>query len=92
MSEQIAKQTARTGSGKQLNQEWGIGAAQAFYHNAGTWFTLPAKFPLALCDKHGYVVFRSSHELNATPGVRITSSIRVKAGIKTLPGYKRMRD
>jgi hypothetical protein len=91
MSEQTAKQTVPT-SGKELNQEWGIGAAQAYYHEAGTWFTLPTKFPSALCDKHGYVVFHSSHELHATPGVRTTSSIRVQAGIKTLPGYKRMRD
>lgn len=46
-------------SGKKLNDEWGVGAAHALYREDGTWYHVLEKFPGALFDAHGYVLFET---------------------------------
>ena len=48
--------------GRHRNEEWRIGAVQAFYHCEGTWFNRLKPFPGALCDPNGYVRFETEAE------------------------------
>ena len=85
------KPPRRSGSGLQLNKEWSIGAAQAYYHKGGTWFNLIDTYPAALCDQNGYVFFRNRQELMKHAAIKIGSNIWVHDGISKLPGYVRKR-
>lgn len=81
----------RTGSGSQLNDRWQIGAAHALYHKGGTWFNLLERFPGALCDPHGYVLFASKEEYKTSPYLKIGRRINVPGGISKLSSYIRMK-
>jgi hypothetical protein len=58
-------QNARSGSGRALNQEWSVGAQHALYHRKGIWFHLLERFPGALFDENGYVLFETKEQSNA---------------------------
>ena len=49
----------RTNSGAQLQKDWQIPAKQVRYHKDGVWFMPLDRFPSALCDPNGYVLFAS---------------------------------
>jgi len=48
--------------GEHLRQEHDIPAFQVYYHLEGTFFMPLHKFPGALADKHGYVIFATEEE------------------------------
>lgn len=77
----------RTNSGKRLNEQWSIGAAHALYHREGKWFNLLERFPGALCDTKGYVLFASRSEYENSPDVKIGQQTNVPGGISKLSGY-----
>ena len=54
--------TSRTGTGEEYNRKWGIGAKQARYHKDGHFYGLLERFPAALCDPQGYVLFQTKEE------------------------------
>lgn len=81
-------------TGKALNKEWGIGAQHALYREDGLWYHVLRQFPAALCDAHGYIVFRSEDEYKHSPGVSVGETknwTHVAGGIATLPGYVRVK-
>ena len=81
-------------TGLELNQKWAIGALHALYRKDGTWYHRLERFPGALCDKNGYVLFKTPYDLETCPGVSIGKEknwMSVPAGIATLSGYKRGR-
>jgi hypothetical protein len=80
----------RTGSGRQLNRKWSIGAAHVLYHKDGTWYHVLERFPGALCDPHGYVLFQDKLQYTNSPHLRIGARTAVPAGIKNMPNYVRM--
>jgi hypothetical protein len=80
----------RTGSGRKLNEAWGIGAAHALYHKDGTWFNVLEKFPGALCDPKGYALFATKYEYEHSPQVKVGQQTNVPGGIQTLSNYVRM--
>jgi 5-methylcytosine-specific restriction enzyme A len=80
----------RTGSGRQLNLKWSIGAQHVLYHKDGTWFHVLERFPAAFCDPHGYVLFFNKEQYLNSPHLRIGVRTAVPAGISQLPGYVRM--
>lgn len=80
----------RTGSGRELNRKWNIGAAHVLYHKDGTWFHVLERFPGALCDPHGYVLFSDKDQYIKAPQLKIGVRTAVPAGINQLPGYVRM--
>jgi len=82
---------SHTNSGRRLNDEWQIGAAHALYHKDGTWFNVLERFPGALCDPNGYVVFRTEDQFLKCPNLRIGKRLTVPSGISQLPGYIRVR-
>jgi hypothetical protein len=77
--------------GSRKNEEWEIGAAQAFYSESGTWFHRPVNFPAALCDPNGFVRFESESDYLSCPDIKVGKETNVRRGICKLPGYVQMR-
>lgn len=76
--------------GRRLNREWKVGAQHALYREDGTWYHLLERFPGALFDAHGYVVFESKSALMSCPGILVGEAknwINFSEGIAKLPGY-----
>lgn len=82
-------------TGRALNREWGVNAAHALYREDGTWYHKLERFPGALFDANGYVVFDSPQHLAACSGILIGQGdknwLNVPDGIAGLPGYVRKR-
>lgn len=76
-----------------LNEAWGVGAAQVRYSDDGHWYATLARFPAALFDAHGYVLFATEDEYRNSPHIEIGKQISVpKPGISAVPGYVRIAD
>ena len=80
----------RTNSGARLQKDWQIPAKQARYHKDGVWFMPLEKFPGALCDPDGYVVFATQREYDTSQHLSIGNRVNVKAGVSRIPGYVRV--
>ena len=85
--------TSRTGTGEEYNRKWGIGAKQARYHKDGHFYGLLERFPAALCDPQGYVLFQTKEEYQRLDPDYLGLSekkcnVRDRAaGISGIPGY-----
>jgi len=77
--------------GTQLAAEEGLPVHQAYYHHEGTWYQRITRFPAALFDREGYVVFRSEDAYLKLPGVNVTQKTHIPKGLPSLPGYTRMK-
>src|SRR2546426_1291277 len=73
----------------QLNEAWGVGAAQRRYRETGDWYAALTRFPAALFDAHGYVLFETEEEYRTSPHLKIGKQIYVPHGISKIPGYLR---
>jgi lysyl-tRNA synthetase, class I len=82
----------RSLTGKELNKRWGVGASHALYRADGKWYHLLERFPGALFDLHGYVLFNSRQAYENCPGLNIGTRLHVPDGISSLPGYVRCSD
>ena len=81
-------------TGRKLNLELGIGARHALYREDGTWYHILERFPGALFDANGYVLFETQDDYRNCPGVAIGKEknwCHIPAGIVSLPGYVRVR-
>jgi hypothetical protein len=80
-------------SGKLLNKKWRIGAQHCLYSKKGNWYHLLERFPGALCDNTGYVVFDSPEALSNCEGIARSREgknwLNVRDGIGSLKGYVR---
>jgi hypothetical protein len=73
-----------------LNEAWGVGATQARYSDDGHWYATLERFPAALFDAHGYILFKTEEEYRNSPHLHIGKQISVpKPGISAIPGYVR---
>ena len=85
--------TSRTGTGEEYNRKWGIGAKQARYHKDGHFYGLLERFPAALCDPQGYVLFQTKEEYRRLDpdylglGEKKCNVRDRAAGISGIPGY-----
>ena len=83
--------TSRTG--EEYNRKWGIGAKQARYHKDGHFYGLLERFPAALCDPQGYVLFQTKEEYQRLDpdylglGEKKCNVRDRAAGISGIPGY-----
>lgn len=84
------KKGSRQWHGKQLNDLWDVHALDAYYHKDGTWFENLHRFPGALFDANGYVIFRTKQEYDNCSYLDIGQKLNVHQGISSIPGYKRM--
>jgi hypothetical protein len=76
-----------------LNEAWGVGATQVRYSDDGHWYATLARFPAALFDAHGYVLFPTEEAYRSSPHIDIGKQISVpKPGISAIPGYVRVAD
>lgn len=78
-------------SGRLLSRKWGVAVRHALYHKDGHWYNNLERFPGALFDPNGYVVFNTEQEYRKCPYLSIGKETNVPRGISYLPGYKRMR-
>ena len=79
-------------TGRMLVERWGIGARHALYRENGAWYHLLERFPGALCDANGYILFATRESLEACPGVQIGKGgnwLSIPGGVANLPGYVR---
>jgi len=84
--------TATRLSGRSLNELWGVGARHALYHRDGMWYNNLARFPGALFDPNGYVVFATEQAYRSSRHLRIAQETNVANGISSIPEYVRMVD
>jgi hypothetical protein len=50
-----------------------------------------ARFPGALCNPKGYIIFNSQHDYESAHYLEIDERLNVRQGICKLPGYVRVR-
>jgi hypothetical protein len=81
--------------GSRLANEWKIPASHVLYDKNGKFYMPLERFPGALCDHNGYVLFPSERDYQQCPDVQIGSGlnirVHIRGGISSLPGYRRMR-
>jgi hypothetical protein len=78
-------------TGARLNKQWGVGAAHALYIHDGHWYHPLKRFPGALFDENGYVVFQTEADFRNCPYLSIGKDVSVpKPGISAMPGYVRV--
>lgn len=78
----------KSNRGTELNQRWNVGAAHALYIHDGHWYHHLKRFPGALFDRHGYILFSTREEYLACSHLSIGKQISVaKPGISAIPGY-----
>ncbi len=81
----------RTNSGENLKKQWKIQAQQVRYHKDGTFFMPLDRFPAALCDPYGYIIFNNQKEYETNRHIEIGSRINVRCGINRLSGYTKAK-
>lgn len=78
-------------TGRLLNELWKVRARHALYHKDGVWFNHLRRFPGALFDPHGYVVFESIESYRRCPYLKHGKELNVSGGIWKIPGYVKRR-
>ena len=81
----------RSSSGAERKEKWGIDARHVLYRKNGKFYMPLERFPGALCDDNGYVLFKSEADYRAADPkyLRIGVRISVPKGISNIPGYVR---
>jgi hypothetical protein len=77
-------------TGRTLNEKWGVDAAHALYHRDGTFYENLTRFPGALFDISGYVLFATEADYLTSRFLRIGEKLNVPGGISGLPDYVRV--
>ncbi|MDR3726610.1 MAG: HNH endonuclease [Terracidiphilus sp.] len=79
-------------TGKELNDRWNVGADDSRYSERGNWYAQLHRFPGALFDQNGYVLFRTKEEYQSCPYLNIRKQINMKgiSGISAIPEYVRV--
>ena len=73
--------------GRRLNREWNVGARHALYSERGTWYHHLQRFPGALFDCFGFVVFETEEEYKQCQFLNHGKQLNVPGGISSIPGY-----
>jgi 5-methylcytosine-specific restriction protein A len=77
-------------TGEQLNREWEVNASHALYREDGKLYHLLDRFPGALFDAHGYILFKTREEYVHCTYLSIGDEINIRDGISAIPGYVRV--
>ena len=75
--------------GDELNKKWGVGARHALYSREGTWFHLLERFPGALFDENGFILFKTKEDYERCSHLDRGHELNVRDGIEKIPGYIR---
>ena len=76
-------------TGKYLNKLWSIGAKHTLYSHDGSWYHQLNRFPGALCDSEGYILFQAKDAFHGCSFLRIKQDVGCTGGIRQIPGYIR---
>jgi hypothetical protein len=76
---------------KTLNGKWNVRAKHALYHKDGRWFNNLERFPGALFDPQGYVLFKTEEEYINCSYIKVGQETNVPKGISSIPGYIRVK-
>lgn len=83
----------RSNTAKQLARLWKLNVRHALYRKTGDWYHQLERFPGALLDAEGYVIFETREAFHACSRLRIKQDVSVlEGGIKLIPGYTRVSD
>ena len=77
--------------GRMLNKEWKVHALHALYRKNGKWYHHLRRFPGALFDECGYVVFETKEIYEECTGLHHGVELNVPKGIQNIAGYVRVR-
>ena len=73
---------------RRLAEKWGVVARQVRYSDDGHWYATLARFPAALFDARGYVLFATEAEYLGSTDIHVGKQISVpRPGISGIPGY-----
>lgn len=78
-------------SGRKLSKRWKVDVRHALYHREGTFYENIRRFPGALFDYHGYVVFETEPDYQASSYLLKGQKLNVPGGISSIPGYIKVR-
>jgi len=80
-------------TGRTLNRQRGVNAAHALYREDGRFFHVLTRFPGALFDRCGYIVFPSEQAYRTCERLAIGQRTNVpdRRGISACPGYVRVK-
>src|SRR5438034_2020529 len=79
--------------GADLNRRWNVGAAHALYIYDGHWYHRLKRFPGALFDRNGYILFATKEAYLSCSHLSIGKQIHVpRPGISAISGYVRVTD
>ena len=77
----------RTNTARSLAKLWKPDVRHALYRQTGDWYHQLERFPGALLDESGYVIFETQEAYRSCPALRIRQDVAVPGGISTIPGY-----
>ena len=85
-------------TGRELLRRWGLKVQQALYRKTGDWFHQLTKFPGALIDANGYIIFETQESFKACLQLRRGKDpdrnggwVSAPQGIKALPAMFKSR-
>jgi len=80
-------------TGRMLSRKWGINVQHPLYRDDGRWYHILKRFPGALFDAHGYIVFQTEREFKNCSYLSIGVDVNVShpQGISAIPGYVRVK-
>ncbi len=79
-------------TGKYLNEHWDVRAKHALYHKDSSWYHVLERFPGALFDPNGYILFKTEAEYQNCTDLIIRQHTSVPDGIFSIPGYILVKD
>jgi len=77
-------------NGRRLNELWAVNARHALYREDGSWYHHLERFPGALFDRKGYLLFASEGAYRTSRYLRHGIELNVPGGIRSIPGYVRV--
>jgi HNH endonuclease len=77
----------KSNTARALAREWNLDVRHALYRKTGDWYHQLERFPGALLDEYGYVVFETEDAYRSCPELKINQDVGVPGGISKIPGY-----
>lgn len=77
----------RSNTAKALAAKWNLPVEHALYRKTGDWYHQLERFPGALLDANGYVIFETEAAYRSCPELKIRQDVGCPEGISSIPGY-----
>jgi hypothetical protein len=79
--------TPRSNTARTLAKKWKLEVQHSLYRKTGDWYHQLERFPGALLDENGFIIFETEDAYRSCPELRINQDVNVPGGISTIPGY-----